>query len=42
MEDRGYGGEEEMHGTFTVGADVVIVEEDVMVEVGEGAAARFR
>lgn len=31
-----------MHRTFTVGEDVVIVEEEVMVEVGEGAAASLR
>lgn len=42
MEERGYGRKEGMHGTFTVGVDEVMVEEDAMVEVGEGAAARLR
>lgn len=31
-----------MHGTFTVGAEEVVVVEDEMVEVGEGAVARLR
>lgn len=31
-----------MHGTFTVGAEEVVVEEDAIVEVGEGPVARSR
>ena len=40
--ERGGGVRGGMHGTFTVGAEEVVVVEDGMVEVGEGAVARLR